>query len=689
MSTPSLLLVPARLKDGTLFSQIPTNGSGDFTVVQAVGNATRVNASGFVESAKTNLAFNSQTWDASNNWQLTESSGRVTVATATSGTTAPDGLSTANAITPTSGNITHYLYSNASGSITYVSGTVYTISAFFKKGGGDSGRYVQVAGVGSRFLGNPFANFDLELGTALTVSGSVADSNRVSRIQNFGNGWYRCSLTATCNNSGVSSVGVLAALLTADTNARLGAAFAGNTSDYIFGWGAQLEVGSSASDYIATTTVARTKFSGVTVNGTSIANIPRLDYYTSSGTPGCPGLLVEPAGTNFARGVELLNTPSPATVSGGITVTTGSTDFLAPDGSSGTITKYVGGTASGSNFVEYVSSTSVSASGVHTFSAFVKTGATNPLTFCALQFTVYTAASGTATSYFNLASGTALTAGASIQNYGNGWYRIISAPYTIASGDLAGSIRLVFAEGNNDASWPASGALNLTLYAWGIQLEAGSVATSYIPTTTGSVTRNADVISASGNVSGSIGQTEGSIYAEVNIQKLLGTTQRAFVDIGQAGNRLFLGYGNGLTDQIRFLLQTSGGGLVDFQSATTTTGTIRIAVGYKNNDSAMYVNGVKVSPVSNGSFTASLSGLTQLSIGSSFSVGETHYLNDRINAVALYATRLSDDALMLLSMQGNDTYLPQAIWNFYVNSRTGNTEVPTCLYERHADIIDV
>jgi len=98
---------------------------------------------------------------------------------------------------------------------------------------------------------------------------------------------------------------------------------------------------------------------------------------------------------------------------------------------------------------------------------------------------------------------------------------------------------------------------------------------------------------------------------------------------------------------------------------------------------------VSVSPLSNGSFTATLTSLTQLSIGSSFSVGETHFLNDKINAVALYGTRLSNDALMLLSMQGNDAYLPQAIWNFYEDSRAGNTEVPTCLYTRHADIIDV
>jgi hypothetical protein len=653
MSTPSLLLVPARLKDGTLFSQIPTNGSGDFTVVQAVGNATRVNASGFVESAKTNLLQRSEEFE---NAYWSKALGVVTQ----NETTAPDGLTTAD----------KYVVNNLASAnspinrvFTFSTNTTYTLSLFVKKADYNTAS-IRLSTTETGAIGN---FFNLASGTATN-----------NQIQDYGNGWYRVWVSFT--TSGTVTNGTVQ--LIRDAQVRDGVAG-------IFIWGAQLEEGSSPSDYIPTTTVARTKFSGVTVNGTSIANVPRLDYYTSSGAPGCPGLLVEPAGTNFARNAQRLNTPTPATASGGITVTTGSTDFLAPDGSNGTITKYVGGTASGSNFVENVSSTSVSASGVHTFSAFVKAGATNPLNFCALQFTAYAAASGTATSYFNIASGTALTAGATIQDYGNGWYRIISAPYTIASGDLVGSIRLVFAEGNNDASWPASGALNLTLYAWGIQLEAGSVATSYIPTTTGSVTRNADVISASGNVSGSIGQTEGSIYVEVDIQKLLGTTQRAFIDIGQAGNRLFLGYGNGITNQIRFLLQTSAGGLVDFQSAATTTGIIRIAVGYKNNDSAMYVNGVSVSPLSNGSFTATLTSLTQLSIGSSFNVGETHFLNDKINAVALYGTRLSNDALMLLSMQGNDAYLPQAIWNFYEDSRAGNTEVPTCLYTRHADIIDV
>ena len=293
MPTPSLLIVPARFKSGRLYSQIPT-ANGDFTVTRAT-TATRVNASGLIESVASgiprldyfasggvvgcpallvepsaqNLARHSENWTSTNNWQLSDGSGRVTVATATSGTTAPDGTSTANAITPTSGNMQHYLYSNSSGSITYASGTIYTCSAFFKKGAGNSGRYVQIVTAGgSTFVGNPYANFDLELGTTLTVSGSVADSNRVSRIQNYGNGWYRCSLTATCMTTTGLSVGVIVALLTGDTNARLGASFAGNTSDYIFGWGAQLETGSVATSYIPTTTAAITRNADViTVSG--------------------------------------------------------------------------------------------------------------------------------------------------------------------------------------------------------------------------------------------------------------------------------------------------------------------------------------------------------------------------------------------------------------------------------------
>ena len=374
------------------------------------------------------------------------------------------------------------------------------------------------------------------------------------------------------------------------------------------------------------------------------SGIPRLDYPLGGG---CPALLVEPAGTNFARGVELLNTPTPTTAAGGITVTTGSTDFLAPDGTSGTITKYVGGTASGSNFLEYVSSTSVTAAGVHTFSAFVKAGATNPLNFCALQFTAFTGGSGTGTSYFSLASGTALTAGASIQDYGNGWYRIISAPYTIASGDLAGSIRLLFAEANNDASFPASGALNLTLYAWGIQLEAGSIATSYIPTTTASATRNADVISLSGAVSGCIGQTEGTIYAEVDLRAFASSAARRIISLRLDGNNVVSLETSAASGSI-LLNVVSGASNISATATGLTNGIYKIAAAYNNDASGtvIYVNGTlrdtKTSVVPDvRTATIGLGIRSDLSAGTQF--------NDRIRSAALYTTRLTNAELAALT----------------------------------------
>jgi hypothetical protein len=386
------------------------------------------------------------------------------------------------------------------------------------------------------------------------------------------------------------------------------------------------------------TTATRVNASGYIESVAS--GIPRLDYPLGGG---CPALLVEPSAQNFARNVQFITGQDTPAASGGLTITTGSTDFLAPDGTSGSITKYVGGVASGSTQYAYFGGTgvTVTAAGQHTFSLFVKAGATNPLNFCALQFTAYAGGSGTSTSYFSLASGTALTSGASIQNYGNGWYRIISAPYTIASGDLAGTVLFCFAEANNDITWPASGALNLTAYIWGAQMEAGSVATSYIPTTTAAVTRNADVISLSGAVSGCIGQTEGTIYWEGAINSI---------------DRIFLSLTSGTSNSQVVRLQTTGAGLMQLivlsgtiQANIGTSGAItlgqfyKVAVAYKENDFVFYLNGAQVGTDTSGTIPPAL---TQIQFSNA---GATDLTNQRCRAVALYTTRLSDQELQALT----------------------------------------
>jgi len=61
-----------------------------------------------------------------------------------------------------------------------------------------------------------------------------------------------------------------------------------------------------------------------------------------------------------------------------------------------------------------------------------------------------------------------------------------------------------------------SPAENNLFYIYGAQLEAGSYPTSYIPTIASTVTRNADVISKTG-ISSLIGQTEGAVFVDVNL----------------------------------------------------------------------------------------------------------------------------------------------------------------------------
>ena len=576
----------------------------DFSVSRNTG-ATRVGPNGLIEAGNTNLALQSEAFNVTGTWTTaTGGTGVAPVVTQATGIVDPAGGTTAERIQLSVGSGTFSTdFSILRQTLTFTA-VAHTFSV-----------YLRSATSASQFVA---IRFNSAPQTILEITSS----------------WQRFTFTGT-PIAGSRDFGF---------DLRGNNTSASGSADF-YAWGAQVEVGSTASEYIPTTTVARTRFAGVTVDGTIAANIPRIDWLGQS----CPGLLVEPSATNFARWVNQMTAQDTPTASGGMTITTGSTDFLAPDGTSGSITKYVGGAASGTTQYAYYTggAITVTASGAHTFSLFVKRGATNPLNFCALGIENYAGASGTITSYFNLASGTALTAGASIQDYGNGWYRLISAPLTLAAGDLSGQLIFYMAEGNNDPSWPASGALNLTAYTWGAQLETGSIATTYIPTTVAAVSRAADVISASGAlVSGLIGQTEGTIYAEVDIRSFNNAGILATISDGTASNLLTI---YKFTDGKIYFDRTSA-----TQSATTTAGSsatytaptiLKIAIGYKSGETRMYINGIAATAQQTATFTFGT--LTKVNIGSSRSDGTI--FNDRIRAAALYTTRLTDAQLAELT----------------------------------------
>lgn len=114
---------------------------------------------------------------------------------------------------------------------------------------------------------------------------------------------------------------------------------------------------------------------------------------------------------------------------------------------------------------------------------------------------------------FDLLNGVVATKSAgvtsSIETLPNGWFRL-QVVYTITGTSVYHGF--FFLSGDNQAtSWSPAGTENV--YIWGAQLEAGSFASSYVPTVAAAVTRNADVLTyaSAGNFSAS----QGTGYAEI------------------------------------------------------------------------------------------------------------------------------------------------------------------------------
>jgi hypothetical protein len=355
----------------------------------------------------------------------------------------------------------------------------------------------------------------------------------------------------------------------------------GNNGDTLYAWGAQLNEG-SLKDYQKTETRL---------------NIPRLDY--SNGT--CPSLLVEPQRTNLLWYSEQLDNSGYWSTYNS-TISANST--TAPSGVSNADTLTSNASTGGDVY------RLITLNGTYTLSIYLKSGNVS---------TARIGYSNGDTANFNLANGTyTITGGtsASIEDAGNGWWRCTFTT-TISSGSFV--------------AYGVDGVSSKFIYIWGAQLELGSYATSYIPTTSASVTRNADVISKTG-ISSLIGQTEGTLFLDFYYD---GTTNNHMI-INDPSFNSYIYFNSQNANQLWAQIQNIN---IQF-SASASAGRHKLALAYKSGSSAFYLDGVQVG-----------TSATTFTLSGSMSILDFTLTtpNNAINAAALWKTRLTNTQLAQLT----------------------------------------
>jgi len=359
-------------------------------------------------------------------------------------TTAPNGTTTADKLEYTTTG-TAVLFATSSA----LQNQVYALSCYGKQG------TTNILQIGFTLSGgDKIANFNLNTGVISTTSSGVTAS-----IESVGDGWFRCimSLTTDINTPNVF------------INST-----SGTTGQFIYIWGAQLNIGSTAKPYFPTT---------------DRLNVPRLTYQNGGG--GCPSLLLEKQSTNLLLRSEDFST---TWTLNGATITANST--TSPDGTQNADTL----TGASGNFRIYQIVSGLS-SVDYTFSVFAKKG-----TASKIWFDFVNVADGPSFDFNTKTWSTSSGWTTSYEEHGNGWFRLIGKR---ASNTTSAGLGLKVA------------AANETVFIWGAQMEQSSYPTSYIPTTSASATRVADACSKTG-ISSLIGQTEGVLFVDVNYETIAG-----------------------------------------------------------------------------------------------------------------------------------------------------------------------
>ena len=364
--------------------------------------------------------------------------------------------------------------------------------------------------------------------------------------------------------------------------------------------------GSSPEDFkirIVVNTSGSYEITNVSVKEVTRDNVPRIDYTGG----GCPHILAEPQRTNLVTYSEVY----------------GSGTFFS--GTSGSVID---------------NTTSISPSGDANATQVTSTGA-GKIQSGGLGLTINT--DYTLSFYAKNVDATAVTSRV-LATGGSGGSNLTSVSYISELSTTEWTkITHSFNTGTNTTIYVyISNVLNSggTIQLWGAQLEEGSYATSYIPTSGSTVTRNQDIFTRDG-IGSLINSTEGVLFVEIAALGL-GASASLGLNDGSGANRVLI------------LLQTNGdirgfvssNGVIVFDeiySGISNLNNNKIAVSYKLNQFTLWINGLK-------RFTDTLGnapiGLNQLDFdnGSGASI-----FFGKVKQLQVYETALTDDQLAALT----------------------------------------
>jgi hypothetical protein len=475
-------------------------------------------------------------------------------------------------------------------------------------------------------------------------NGVIANVNErhSASISDVGNDWYRCSITYTPDSSEEGFDTAWNVYFGDNESSRTVA----DDGGFIYLWGAQLEQRDSATAYTKTEGAPITKYQPKLM--TASPDEARFDHDPITGES--KGLLIEESRTNLVQDSEFIEDISTNGVWWNQTATVSSVEknqTISPTGElNATKIIYNTNVTSGGLVMKY--HTDASTGDVFTGSVYLKAGNLDKVYF----YFNARASSGTSVASpaviadlsLGVIESTVDSAGmtisdSSIDNVGNGWYRVAMTSTVITGVDVI-SLGIYMSGGPTNST-----AAYDHLFVWGTQMEKASFPTSYIKTTGASATRSADNASITGeNFSSWYRQDEGSIYSEASTSDFRSSYPRIMINDGSASNRIVVSFfgAQGLR------VASNGVQYIDASNLSSSDdgNYHKRAIGLKKDSFSFYTNGESVISDHTGEMPINID---RLAFYNNLSSSPADHLSGHIKKLAYYPQRLTNEQLQNLT----------------------------------------